>query len=102
MAAKMRSEAGKETYKKCKETVEWPFGNIKQNMKFREFLTRGLEKVGVEHNLACTAHNLKVIWGKLGMNVPVIGKIRTLVANSRSKVGNFLRVLPIVNFKCQC
>ena len=41
-AAKMRSEAGKEEYKKRKD-VEWPFGNLK-------------------HNLACTAHNLKVIW----------------------------------------
>jgi transposase len=102
MAAKMRSEAGKEAYKKRKETVECPFGNIKQNLKFREFLTRGIEKVRVEHNLACTAHNLKVIWGKLSMNVPVIGKIWTLVANSASKVGNFLRVHTIVNFKCHC
>ncbi len=33
MAAKMRSEAGKEEYKKRKETVEWLFGNIKQNLK---------------------------------------------------------------------
>ncbi|GAH29479.1 unnamed protein product [marine sediment metagenome] len=102
MAAKMRSEAGKETYKKRKETVEWPFGNIKQNLKFREFLTRGIEKVRVEHNLVCTAHNLKVIWGKLERNVPVIGTIRMLVANLASKVGNFLRVHAIINFKCQC
>ena len=60
-------------------------------MKFREFLTRGIEQVRVEHNLVCTAHNLKVMWGKLERNVPVIGTIRTLVANSVSKVGNFLR-----------
>ena len=46
-------------------------------MKFREFLTRGIEKVRVEHNLVCTAHNLKVMWGKLERNVPVIGTIRT-------------------------
>jgi transposase len=102
MTAKMRSEAGRETYKKRKETVEWPFGNIKQNLKFREFLTRGIEKVRVEHNLVCTAHNLKVIWGKLERNVQVIGTIRMLVANSVSKVGNFLRVHAIINFKCQC
>ncbi|NQE54306.1 hypothetical protein C5S29_12000, partial [ANME-1 cluster archaeon GoMg3.2] len=38
--------------------VEWPFGNIKQNMKFRGFHTRGLENVQIEHNLVCTAHNL--------------------------------------------
>ena len=29
MAAKMRSKEGKEEYKMRKETVEWPFGNIK-------------------------------------------------------------------------
>jgi len=43
--SKMQSEAGKEEYKKRKATVEWPFGNIKYNMKFREFLTRGIENV---------------------------------------------------------
>ena len=100
MAAKMHSEAGKETYKKRKEAVEWPFGNIKQNLKFREFLTRGIEKVRVEHNLVCTAHNLKVIWNKLERNVPVIGTIRTSVANSASKVGSFLWVRTMVNYKC--
>jgi hypothetical protein len=78
------------------------FGNIKHNLKFREFLTRGIEKVRVEHNLACNAHNLKVIWGKLERNVPIIGTIRTLVANSRSKVVKLLRVHTVVNFNCQC
>jgi hypothetical protein len=34
--------------------------------------------------------------------VQVIGTIRMLVANSVSKVGNFLRVHAIINFKCQC
>ncbi len=29
MVGKMCSEKGKEEYKKHKETVEWPFGNIK-------------------------------------------------------------------------
>jgi hypothetical protein len=33
MAAKMRSAAGKEEYGKRKETVEWPFGNIKHNLR---------------------------------------------------------------------
>jgi transposase len=44
MAAKMQSETTREKrniIKKRSETVEWIFGNIKQNMKFREFLTRG-------------------------------------------------------------
>jgi len=34
--------------------------------------------------------------------VPIIGTIRTLVANSTSKVVKFLRVHTIVNFKCPC
>ncbi|NQE45025.1 hypothetical protein C5S31_03245, partial [ANME-1 cluster archaeon GoMg2] len=65
MVDKMQSEEGREEYKKRKATVEWPFGNIKHNMKFREFLTRGIESVRIEHNLVCTAHNLKVMWAKL-------------------------------------
>ncbi|MBU1854600.1 MAG: transposase, partial [Nanoarchaeota archaeon] len=35
---------------------------IKQNLGFREFLLRGLDKVKVEFNLACIAHNLQKIW----------------------------------------
>jgi hypothetical protein len=31
-----------------KETVEGVFGDIKQNLKFREFLTRGVENVRTE------------------------------------------------------
>jgi hypothetical protein len=86
MADKMCSEEGKEEYKKRKETVEWPFGNIKYNMKFREFYTRGIENVRMEHNLVCTAHNLKVMWGKLGGTVAELCKIEGLVANFVSKV----------------
>jgi transposase len=75
MAAKMRSDTGKAEYKKRKETVEWIFGNIKQNMKFREFLTRGLGSVRTEYNLVCSAHNLKIIWRKVSGDAAVIGKI---------------------------
>jgi transposase len=35
------------------------YGNIKQNLGFREFLPRGKEKVKIEFNLACIAHNLR-------------------------------------------
>jgi transposase len=99
MAAKMRSEAGKEEYKKRKETVEWPFGNIKQNMKFREFLTRGRENVRTEHNLVCSAHNLKIIWGKLSRDAAVAGKIFGVVINLASKVRNFLVFRPVIDLK---
>ena len=102
MAAKMRSDTGKAEYKKRSETVEWIFGNIKQNMKFREFLTRGLENVRTEYNLVCSAHNLKIIWGNLSRDAAVIGKILGSVTNLVSKVKNFLGFHPIVNFKCHC
>ncbi len=101
MAAKMRSDTGKAEYKKRSETLEWIFGNIKQNMKFREFLTRGLENVRMEYNLVCSAHNLKIIWGKLSRDAAVIGKIFGVVANLASKVKNFLVFHPVINLKCQ-
>ena len=96
MSARMRTKAGKEEYKKRKETVEWPFGNIKQNLRFREFRTRGLENVRTEHNLVCTAHNLKLLWVKLGRDMASLCKIGGLVANLASKVGGFLGFHPII------
>jgi transposase len=97
MAAKMRSEEGKEEYKKRKETVEWPFGNIKHNLKFREFLTRGIESVKIEHNLVCTAHNLKVLWAKMAGKVAVLGKIGVLIANLASKAWSFFAFHPTLD-----
>ena len=102
MAAKMRSDTGKVEYKKISETVEWIFGNIKQNMKFREFLTRGLESVRTEYNLVCSAHNLKIIWGILSRDAAVIGKILGSVTNLAAKVKNFFRGRTINNLKCHC
>jgi transposase len=86
MAAKMRTVEGKEEYGKRKETVEWPFGNIKHNLKFRGFLTRGTEGVRIGYNLVCTAHNLKVLWGRLGRNVPDLGKMGGAIVKLASKV----------------
>jgi transposase len=88
MAGKMCSEKGEEEYKKRKETVEWPFGNIKQNLKFRVFHTRGIENVRIEHNLVCSAHNLKVMWGKLGSSVAALCNIKGLVANFAFRVSS--------------
>ena len=42
-------------------TVEPVFGDIKENKGLSSFLTRGLERVKVEFNLACIASNLKKI-----------------------------------------
>jgi hypothetical protein len=96
MSARMRTKAGKEEYKKRKETVEWPFGNIKQNLGLREFRTRGLENVRTERNLVCTAHNLKLLWVKLGRDMASLCKIGGLVVNLASKVGGFLGFHPII------
>lgn len=84
MKVKMESEEGKNEYKKRGETVEWPFGNLKQNLGLREFLTRGIENVKVEHNLACTAHNLKIMWKKLEKKVTVLKDIGNLPVNFSS------------------
>ena len=62
MALKMESEKGKIEFAKRKETVEWPFGNIKQNLKYTEYLTRGIPKTQTENNLICTSHNIKRIY----------------------------------------
>jgi transposase len=61
MAVKLKSEEGKRKYNIRIMTVEYPFGNIKQNIGLREFLTRRVKKVKTEFNLACIAHNLRRI-----------------------------------------
>jgi transposase len=63
MRDKMETSEAKKVYSLRKITVEPVYGNIKQNLGFREFLLRGKEKVKIEFNLACIAHNLKKIWG---------------------------------------
>ena len=42
-----------------RETVEHPFGTIKQWMNQGAFLTRGLEKVRAEFSLTALAYNLR-------------------------------------------
>lgn len=78
MRVKLESEEGRKEYKKRGETVEWPFGNVKQNLGLREFLTRGLENVKGEHNLVCSAHNLKILWKKLGKKTMILKRIRNV------------------------
>ncbi|MGC9445422.1 MAG: transposase, partial [Candidatus Methanospirareceae archaeon] len=92
MAAKMRSDVGKEEYRNRKETVEWVFGDMKQNMKFREFLTRGTQGAGMEHNLVCTGHNLKILWGKLGRTLQTMGEIGGLFVNLAAQVCGLARL----------
>ena len=62
MRDKMSTEEGKKVYSLRKITAEPVIGNIKENFGFRGFLLRGLEKVKIELNLVCIAHNLQKIW----------------------------------------
>ena len=59
MKKKLQSEAGKNKYRKRKQTVEPVFGIIKHAMKFRQFLLRGIEKVRGEWSLVALAYNCR-------------------------------------------
>lgn len=52
------SEEGRAKYRQRKLEVEPVFGNLKQNMDFRRFHLRGLDKVSIEFGLLALAHNL--------------------------------------------
>ena len=61
----METPKAKLEYAKRKETVEWPFGNLKQNLKFTEYYNRGLEQIQTENNLIYIAHSLKRIFSEI-------------------------------------
>ena len=58
MREKLSTPEGKEIYKKRKTIVEPVFGNISQNLGFKEFMLRTLKKVKAEFVLICSVHNL--------------------------------------------
>ncbi len=62
MKAKMETPEAKELYSRRRSAVEPPIGNIKHNLGFQEFLTRGINSVKTELNLVSIAHNLQKIW----------------------------------------
>lgn len=66
MRDKMKTAESKEIYRLRKCTVEPVIGNIKQNLGFREFMLKGIDKVKIEMNLVCIAHNLQKIWKQSG------------------------------------
>jgi len=59
MRHRLTTAAGKAKYKLQQQTVEPVFGIIKSVLGFRQFLLRGVEKVGLEWQLVCLAYNLK-------------------------------------------
>lgn len=62
MRQKLRTEAGKETYKMRKAIVEPVFGQIKEVRGFRRFSFRGMVSVGAEWLLVCLTHNILKIF----------------------------------------
>ena len=59
MKHRLKTAVGRAKYKLRQQTVEPVFGIIKSVMGFRQFLLRGVEKVGLEWQLVCVAYNLK-------------------------------------------
>lgn len=59
MQYRLKTAEGKAKYKLRQQTVEPVFGIIKSVLGFRQFLLRGVEKVGLEWELVCLAYNLK-------------------------------------------
>jgi transposase len=55
----LKTPEGRARYGRRKCTVEPVFGIVKQVMRFRQFLLRGLAKVKGEWNLVCLAWNVK-------------------------------------------
>jgi transposase len=62
LADKMKTEEAKEIFRQRQQVVEPAIGNYKENLGFREFLTRGIKSFRNEFNLVCTAANLKKMW----------------------------------------
>jgi transposase len=58
MSRKLRTQRGRKIYSRRKVLAEPVIGQIKQARGFRQFLRRGLQNVGEEWALVCTAHNL--------------------------------------------
>lgn len=65
MTATMATNRAKELYRLRQQIVEPVFGDIKENIGVRGFLTRGIATVRGEFHLICTAVNIKRIWERL-------------------------------------
>ena len=61
MRKKLDTADGKAIYKRRQAIVEPVFANIKHNLRFREFLLRGLKKVKAEFTLMAIVHNIQKI-----------------------------------------
>ena len=74
MKEKKNTNESRKIYSLRKITVEPVYGHMKQNLGFREFLLRGLEKVKIEMNLISITHNLGKIHRMMRENKEIMGK----------------------------
>jgi transposase len=65
VAARMKTESGRQAYARRAPLAETPYAVIKHWMGLRQFLHRGLDKVRMEWLWACTAFNLKKLMGAM-------------------------------------
>ena len=93
MREKLRSEKGREIYKKRLYTVEPVIGNLKWNRRRIMMSLRGLEKVRGEFSLMCLVHNVKKITKK-ALEGPLSQFRRKTLEVPRS--GDWLREMMIV------
>jgi len=58
----MQTGGAREEYQKQKETAEFPHGHAKYNLKFTQFIVRGVFGSQTEGDLLSFSHNSKRIW----------------------------------------
>jgi len=91
MSLKMQTDSARIRMKVRATTVEPVFGNLKQNLGFRRFHLRGLEKVKGEFNLICIGHNLNVLFKLMYKNH--VAPVFCFLSSKRNCNFTFLRRL---------
>ena len=85
MAEKMQTQRAREIYNQRKQVVEPVIGHYKENLGFRDFLTRSLDTVKNEFNMVSAAHNIKKIW--------------IIIQNKRKKINQLVAESNPINFQ---
>lgn len=87
MRARLDTALGAKIYRERMSIVEPVNGNIKENMGFRQFRLRGLDKTNIEFNLVCIAHNLLKIHEHLIQTGKILrDKIKKVTSHNTRKV----------------
>ena len=72
--SRMKSQEGRQRYKRRRETVEPRIGWAKRGLGVRRFMRRGLEAVTTEWSLVCTVMNLSILLRNWDAVMRVIGQ----------------------------